>query len=117
MTVLLLADHDNKALSANVAKAMTAAKALGQGVHVLVAGAGCKGVAEAAAKLDGAAEVLLADAPQLSHQLAEFHEPCTLRPVCDCRHFLTWSDKKSYASREQFPSFWPFSRWHPTCSR
>jgi electron transfer flavoprotein alpha subunit len=71
MTVLLLADHDNKALSANVAKAMTAAKALGQGVHVLVAGAGCKGVAEAAAKLDGAAKVLLADAPQLSHQLAE----------------------------------------------
>ena len=42
MTVLLLAEHDNKALSANVAKAMTAAKALGQDVHVLVAGADCR---------------------------------------------------------------------------
>ena len=38
---------------------------------MLVAGAGCKAVAEAAAKLDGAAKVLLADAPQLGHQLAE----------------------------------------------
>ena len=37
MTVLLLADHDNKALSAAVPKAMSAAKALGQDVHVLVA--------------------------------------------------------------------------------
>ena len=50
---------------------MTAAKALGQDVHVLVAGADCKSVAEAAAKLDGVAKVLLADAPQLGHQLAE----------------------------------------------
>jgi electron transfer flavoprotein alpha subunit len=71
MTVLLLADHDNKTLSGIVAKAMNAAKALGQDVHVLVAGADCKGVAEAAAKLEGASKVLLADAPHLGHQLAE----------------------------------------------
>jgi electron transfer flavoprotein alpha subunit len=71
MTVLLLADHDNKTLGAAVAKAMSAAKALGGDVHVLVAGSGAKPVAEAAAKLDGAAKVLVADAPQLGHQLAE----------------------------------------------
>jgi electron transfer flavoprotein alpha subunit len=71
MTVLLLADHDNKTLGAAVAKAMSAAKALGGDVHVLVAGSGCKPVAEAAAKLDGATKVLLADAPHLGHQLAE----------------------------------------------
>jgi electron transfer flavoprotein alpha subunit len=71
MTVLLLADHDNKTLGAAVAKAMSAAKALGGDVHVLVAGSGCKAVAEAAAKLDGATKVLLADAPHLGHQLAE----------------------------------------------
>ena len=40
-------------------------------MHVLVAGADCKPVAEAAAKLDGVAKVLLADAPHLGHQLAE----------------------------------------------
>jgi electron transfer flavoprotein alpha subunit len=71
MTVLLLAEHDNQTLSPAVAKAMSAAKALGGHVHVLVAGAGARPVAEAAAKLDGATKVLLADAPQLGHQLAE----------------------------------------------
>jgi electron transfer flavoprotein alpha subunit len=71
MTTLLLAEHDNKALAATVAKAMSAARALGEDVDVLVAGADCKAVAEAAAKLDGAAKVLHADAPQFAHQLAE----------------------------------------------
>jgi electron transfer flavoprotein alpha subunit len=71
MTVLLLADHDNKTLGAAVAKAMSAAKGLGQDVHVLVAGADCKPAAEAAAKLEGAAKVLYADAPHFAHQLAE----------------------------------------------
>jgi electron transfer flavoprotein alpha subunit len=71
MTSLLIADHDNKSLGANTAKALTAAKALGGDVHILVAGAGAGAVAEAAAKLDGAAKVLLADAPHLANQLAE----------------------------------------------
>jgi electron transfer flavoprotein alpha subunit len=71
VTNLLLADHDNKSLSASTAKAMSAARALGQEVHVLVAGADCRPVAEAAAKLDGAGKVLLAEASQLKHQLAE----------------------------------------------
>jgi electron transfer flavoprotein alpha subunit len=71
MNVLVVAEHDNKALSPAVAKAMSAAMAIGQTVHVLVAGADAKPVAEAAAKLEGVAKVLLADAPQLAHQLAE----------------------------------------------
>jgi electron transfer flavoprotein alpha subunit len=45
--------------------------AIGQTVHVLVAGADAKPVAEAATKLEGVSKVLLADAPQLAHQLAE----------------------------------------------
>ena len=71
MAVLLVADHTNAALGASTAKAMAAAKAIGGDVHVLVAGAGCGAAAEAAAKLDGAAKVLVADAPQLANQLAE----------------------------------------------
>jgi electron transfer flavoprotein alpha subunit len=71
MNVLVVAEHDNKALSPAVAKAMSAAMAIGQTVHVLVAGADAKPVAEAATKLEGVAKVLLADAPQLAHQLAE----------------------------------------------
>ena len=71
MSVLLLADHDNAKLGSGILKAMSAAKALGGDVHVLVAGSGCRAVAETAAKLDGAAKVLLVEAPQLANGLAE----------------------------------------------
>ncbi|MEI7805947.1 MAG: electron transfer flavoprotein subunit alpha/FixB family protein [Hyphomicrobiales bacterium] len=71
MPTLLIAEHDNKSLKDSTNKALTAAKALGQPVHVLVAGKGCKAVADDAAKLDGAAKVLLADAPAYEHMLAE----------------------------------------------
>ena len=71
MTTLLVAEHDNKALKDATNKALTAAKALGQPVHVLVAGKGARAVAEAAAKLDGVAKVLLADNASYEHMLAE----------------------------------------------
>ena len=56
MTTLLVAEHDNKSLKDATDKALTAAKALGGDVHVLVAGKDCKAVADAAAKLDGVEE-------------------------------------------------------------
>jgi electron transfer flavoprotein alpha subunit len=71
MTTLLLAEHDNKTLKDATNKALTAAKALGADVHVLVAGKGCRPVAEAAAKLDGVNKVLLADGAAYEHMLAE----------------------------------------------
>ena len=71
MAVLLLAYHNNAALGDATIKTMGAAKALGGEVHVLVAGSQCGAVAEAAAKLDGVAKVLLADAPHLANGLAE----------------------------------------------
>ena len=71
MTTLLLAEHDNKTLKDATAKALSAAKALGADVHVLVAGKDCRAVADAAAKLDGVNKVLLADAAGYEHMLAE----------------------------------------------
>src|SRR6266513_1798684 len=71
MTTLLLAEHDNKTLKDATQKALTAAKALAQDVHVLVAGKDCRAVAEAAAKLDGVNKVLLAEAASYEHMLAE----------------------------------------------
>ena len=71
MTTLLLAEHDNKSLKDSTNKALTAAKSLGGEVHILVAGSGCKPVADAAAKLDGVSKVLLADAAAYEHSLAE----------------------------------------------
>ena len=71
MPTLLVAEHDNKLLKDATNKALTAAAALAAPVHVLVAGHGARGVAQEAAKLDGVAKVLLADAPGLEHGLAE----------------------------------------------
>jgi len=71
MTTLLIAEHDNTSLKDATAKALTAAKALGAEVHVLVAGKDAKAAADAAAKLDGVAKVLLAESPAYEHQLAE----------------------------------------------
>lgn len=68
---LLLAEHDDALLNPVTARALTAALALGAPVHVLVVGAGCAAAAEAAAKLEGVAQVLLADAPVYAHRLAE----------------------------------------------
>ncbi len=71
MTTLLVAEHDNKTLKDSTNKALTAARQLGGDVHVLVAGEGCRAVAEAAAKLEGVSKVLHADGPAYAHALAE----------------------------------------------
>jgi electron transfer flavoprotein alpha subunit len=71
VATLLVAEHDDKSLNGATAKTMTAAKALGGEVHVLVAGSGCRPAAEAAAKLDGVGKVLIADDPRYANRLAE----------------------------------------------
>ena len=71
MATPLVAEHVNTALKDATNKALTAARALGGEVHVLVAGKDCKPAAEAAAKLDGVAKVLLADDPLYEHMVAE----------------------------------------------
>ena len=75
MAALVVADHDNAALRPATLNAITAASQLGGDVTVLVAGKGCAGVADAAAKVAGVAKVLLADAPALEHGLPEAVAP------------------------------------------
>ena len=85
MTTLLLADHDNNALDPQTAHALTAAVAIGEPVHLLLAGAGCTLVAEAAAKLSGIERVLLVDDPRYAQRLAESYAALivSLAPVYD----------------------------------
>ena len=71
MSVLVVAEHDNAALKPATLNAVTAAAKIGGEIHVLVAGGGCRPVAEAAAKIAGVAKVLLADDPLYAHHLAE----------------------------------------------
>jgi electron transfer flavoprotein alpha subunit len=71
MSVLVLAEHDNSELKDATLAAVTAATQLGGDVHVLVAGKGAKGVADAAAKVAGVSKVLLADDAAYENALAE----------------------------------------------
>ncbi|HEY8595359.1 MAG TPA: FAD-binding protein [Devosiaceae bacterium] len=71
MTILLLAEHDNAALSEQTARALTAARAVDADVQVLVAGLNARPAAESAARLEGVSKVLLAESGSLEHQLAE----------------------------------------------
>jgi len=71
MATLLIADHDNQKVNDATAKALSAAKALGAPITVLVAGKGCAAAGQSAAALDGVAKVLVADDERLDHMLAE----------------------------------------------
>ncbi|WP_444886122.1 electron transfer flavoprotein subunit alpha/FixB family protein [Microbulbifer sp. JMSA008] len=71
MSILVIAEHDNAELKGATLNTIAAAKAIGGDIAVLVAGAGCSAVADAAAKVDGVSKVLLADNAAYEHQLAE----------------------------------------------
>ncbi|MBS7810767.1 electron transfer flavoprotein subunit alpha/FixB family protein [Roseococcus pinisoli] len=70
MAVLLLADHDGKAVSQPTRSAVAAGAKLGE-VHVLVLGEGAAAAAASAAAVPGVTKVLLADDASLAHRLAE----------------------------------------------
>jgi electron transfer flavoprotein alpha subunit len=75
MAVLVIAEHDNQSLKTATLNTVAAAQQLsdkGAGdITVLVAGAGCAAVAEAASKIAGVAKILLAEDAALEHGLAE----------------------------------------------
>jgi electron transfer flavoprotein alpha subunit len=71
MSVLVIAEHDNATLKPSTLNTVTAARQCGAEVHVLVAGHNAATAAEAAAQIQGVAQVLLADAASLAHGLAE----------------------------------------------
>lgn len=71
MSILVIAEHDNASLKGATLNVVTAAKAIGGDIEVLIAGSNCGGAAEAAAKVEGVAKVLVADNAAYEHQLAE----------------------------------------------
>jgi len=71
MSILVIAEHDNKALNAATLNVVAAAQKIGGDITVLVAGSGAQAVADAAAKVAGVSKVLLADDAAYANQLAE----------------------------------------------
>ena len=88
MAILVIAEHTNVALGAATLNTVAAAKAIGGDIHVLVAGAQCAAVAEAAAKVDGVSKVLSADNAAFAHQLPENVAPLIAELGKEYSHIL-----------------------------
>ncbi|MDO8288160.1 MAG: FAD-binding protein [Parvibaculum sp.] len=71
MTTLVIAEHNRVKLNDATAKTVTAAGKIGGDVHLLVIGQNVDAVAQAAAKIDGVAKVLVADDALYAHPIAE----------------------------------------------
>ncbi|WP_415895158.1 electron transfer flavoprotein subunit alpha/FixB family protein [Neptuniibacter sp. PT34_22] len=88
MTILVIAEHDNNELKPVTLNTLAAANAIGGDVHLLVAGANCQAVADAAAQVSGVSKVLLADNAAYEHQLAENISKLVLTVAADYSHIL-----------------------------
>ena len=71
MSILVIAEHDNKALNGATLNVVAAAQKIGGDITVLVAGSGAQAVADQAAQVAGVSKVLLADNAVYAQQLAE----------------------------------------------
>lgn len=87
MSILVIAEHDNEALKAATLNTVTAAAQLGE-VSLLVAGHNCSAVAEAAALIQGVSKVLVADAEQYAHPLAEALAPLVQAQAAGNSHLM-----------------------------
>lgn len=71
MSILVIAEHDNKTLKPATLNTITAAQQIGGEIDVLVVGSNCQAVAQAAAAVSGVAKVHVADNAAYEHHLAE----------------------------------------------
>ena len=57
MSILVVAEHDNDSIKISTLNTVTAALAIGDDVHVLVAGVGCQAAVSVAAEIAGIMKV------------------------------------------------------------
>lgn len=71
MSILVIAEHDHRALKGATLNTIAAAAEIGGDIAVLVAGSNCQDAARGAASVAGVKKVLVADAAQYAEHLAE----------------------------------------------
>jgi electron transfer flavoprotein alpha subunit len=89
MGVLVITEHDGNEISVSTLSTITAAQALGSSLDLLVVGSGCRGAADAAAKIPGIAKVRLADADHYANASAESLADLVISLSGDYSHILT----------------------------
>ena len=75
MAILVIAEHNDGVLGTATLNTISAARKIGGDIAVLVAGHSIGSVAQAAAKIEGVAKVLVADQDAYAHQLPENMAP------------------------------------------
>jgi len=84
MTILILAQHDNKSIHPATFSTVTAATQLGENnIHLLIAGHNCENVAKTACQIAGVDKVLYASAPHYENFLAEEITPLIINLTKD----------------------------------
>ena len=88
MSVLLIAEHDNKTLKPFTLNAISAASKIDAEVHVLVAGSGCESVAKEAAIIPLVKKVLYCDSPNYQNYLPENLAPLVTKNADKYDHIV-----------------------------
>ncbi|NLQ17896.1 electron transfer flavoprotein subunit alpha/FixB family protein [Marinomonas sp. M1K-6] len=88
MSVLIIAEHDNKSLKPATLSTVTAATQIDADVHVLVVGFECQTVVEQASQVVGVSKVLVADNAVYEHQLAENVSKLVVEMASGYEHIL-----------------------------
>ena len=82
MGILVMAEHDNKAIRSATLNAIGAATQLDGEITLFVGGSNCRAAADAGAGIAGVSKVLYVDAPHFEHGLAEELAPL-VAACCD----------------------------------
>ena len=88
MSILVIAEHDNKSLSGSSLNTITAAKQIGSDISILVIGNDCNEVAKQSSLIDGIKNIILVDSIEYKNFLAENISLLILSISNDYTHIL-----------------------------
>ena len=89
MSVLLIAEHNNKELKAFTLNAVTAASKIDEDVHALVIGNNCGEAAKAASELPLVKKVIKVEAPYYENFIAENFSPVIIKLAENYSHIIS----------------------------
>ena len=89
MSVLLIAEHNNKEVRPFTLNAITAASQIDTDVHVLIIGSNCEDVAKSLSEMSAVKKVLHAEAPYYENYLAENFAPLVVKVSKNYTHVIS----------------------------
>ena len=95
MSVLIIAEHDNKELNQLTLNAVTAARELSDNISMFVAGSECHDVVSQCCKIEGLSTVLVCDSPHYDNAMAENTANLLASIVEEFDHILATSTTSS----------------------